>query len=129
MIQLPYFYLCTHKRERIENDETGKTAYFSDGIITRSADETITENGILLKDAHSALLPMTVKPDAYVFYSDDAFDGERNMVGCTFTEARVSVITANGPKFLYEATVTDGKISIRSNAGEALLIENKNSFS
>ncbi len=125
MIQLPYFYLCTHKRERIENDETGKTAYFSDGIITRSADETITENGVLLKDAHSALLPLTVKPDAYVFYSDDAFDGERDMIDCTFARARVSGITANGTEFLYETTVTNGKIAIHSNGGEALLIEPK----
>ena len=123
MIQLPYFYLCDHKRERIENDESGKTAYFSDGIVSRSADKTITENGVLLKDEHSVLLPLILKPDTYIFYSDDAFDGAWDIPGCTFAEAKVSRITADGAEFLYESAVTDGKILIKASAGEALLIE------
>ena len=123
MIQLPYFYLCEHKRERIENDESGKTAYFSDGIVSRSADETITVNGVAVKDGHSVLLPLTVKPDTFVFYSDDPFDGVRDIPGCAFAKAKVSCITADGTEFLYETSVTDGKITIHAAAGEALLIE------
>ncbi|MBE6597812.1 MAG: hypothetical protein E7638_00030 [Ruminococcaceae bacterium] len=123
MIQLPYFYLCDHKREGIENDESGKTAFFSDGIISRSADETISKNGITLKDAHSVLLPLTIRPDIYVFYSDNGFNGSREITECTFTRAKVSKITSGGIEPLYETTITDGRISLRANARDALLIE------
>jgi len=123
MIQLPYFYLCAHARERIENDENGKTAYFSDGIVSRSADKSITANGVSVKDEHSVLLPLTVKPDTFVFYSDDAFDGVREIPGCTFAQAKVSRITTDGTEFRYETAVADEKIRIRAGAGEALVIE------
>ena len=102
---------------------SGKTAYFSDGVISRSSDKTITENGVVLKDARSVLLPLFWKADTYIFYSDDAFDGVRDIPGCTFAEAKVSRITADGTEFLYETTVTNGQILIKTSAGEALLIE------
>lgn len=123
MIQIPYFFLCAHTRERIENDESGKTAYFSDSIVSRSADESITVNGVRVKDEHSVLLPLTGKPDTFVFYSDEAFDGVREISGCAFTQAKVSCVTAEGTEFLYNTAVTNGTIAVRAGAGEALVIE------
>ena len=123
MIQIPYFYLCTHSRERIENDDNGKTVIFSDGVVSCGAEETITENGVILKDRHSVLLPVSVKPGCRIFYSDEGFDGERIMPGCQSRRARISRITTEGPVFLGEFPVNDGKISLRTDPGEALLIE------
>lgn len=123
MIQLPYFYLCAHRRERIENDASGKTAYFSGNVVSRSCDKTISENGIVLKDEHSVLLPLFWRDDAHIFFSDTAYEGRRDIIGCTSSRARVSRITSSGTEVLYETEITDGKITLKSGAGEALLIE------
>ena len=123
MIQLPYFYLCAHRRERIENDASGKTAYFSGDVVSRSADGSISENGIVLKDAHSVLLPLYQRDGTHVFCSDTAYEGWRDIPGCASSRAKVSRITASGPEALYEAEIKNGKIRLRAGAGEALLIE------
>ena len=123
MIQLPYFYLCGHRRERIENDASGKTAYFSGNVVSRSSDETILENGVILKDGHSVLLPLFWRGGAYIFYSDAAYDGTRDIPGCGYSRARVSRVTASGTEFLYDTDIANGKIRLAAEAGEALLIE------
>lgn len=123
MIQLPYFCLCARRRERIENDASGKTAYFSGGVVSRSSDKTISENGIVLKDGHSVLLPLFWRDGAYMFYSDTAYEGLRDIPGYAFSGAQVSRVTASGTEALYTTDVTDGKICLKAEAGEALLIE------
>lgn len=63
------------------------------------------------------------RDDTYIAYSDDVCDGWRNIVDCSFTKAKVSRITADGTEFLYETDVKDGKIHLKADAAEALLIE------
>ena len=102
---------------------SGKTAYFSGGVVSRSSDKTILENGIVLKDGHSVLLPLFWREGAHIFYSDTAYEGWREIPGCASSRAKVSRITASGTEALYEAEITDGKIRLRAGPGEALLIE------
>lgn len=66
MINLPYFYLNTKKRMGF-TDSRHDAVRYSDGTVSR-ADGTITEGGMIVKDAYSIFLPHA---GGYVVYSEN----------------------------------------------------------
>ena len=123
MIQLPYFWLNLHDRISVVNHADGsKTAYYSDGIVSRGRDCTITMSGKTLKTDRRILLPVPWMQDAYLVYSDDAGEVAFAVPGGADGDYRLSVVTPQGLHARGTVSVTAETVSLSIGAGEALLL-------
>ena len=121
MVQLPYFWLCRHKRERIEDRDGVKTAFFSDGIVSGGGE--ITQNGRTLKSAGSVCLPVPWMEKAVLIWSDSAAEREYRLSGTADGGYRVSVVTSDGPIPQGTVRAENGRVSMRTEAETAYLLE------
>ena len=123
MIQLPYFWLNLHDRISVVNHADGsKTAYYSDGIVSRGRDCTITMSGKTLKNDRRILLPVPWMQNAYLAYSDDTGEVAFAVPGGADGDYRLSVVTPQGLHARGTVSVTAETVSLSIGAGEALLL-------
>jgi len=122
MIQLPYFWLCSHKRLSVVNHTDGtKTVYCDDGIVCRGRDKSIWQNSQMLKNDHFVSLPVPWMEDAYVVYADDA--GERVMhLPQADGKYCLRRITPAGLCDAGEVSVADGTVTVSFVGGDAYLL-------
>ena len=125
MIQLPYFWLCRHQRERIENRDGRKTAYFSEGIV--SGGGRITQYGRTVKTEDYGCLPVPWMDGAWVIWSDGTAERAYYVPEAEDGELRVSVITPDspepvGPEPDGTARIENGTVSLHTEAQKAYVL-------
>ena len=123
MIQLPYFWLCGHRRQSVVNHADGtKTVYCSDGVICRGHDKSIAKNGHVLKNEHFVSLPVPWMAGAYLVYADDAGKRLMHLIGAADGEYRVSRITSDGLCSCTTVFAANETAEIRFDGGDAYVL-------
>ncbi len=124
---VPYVYLNRYERLRYEEDETAPmddryTVFFSDGVVSRGADRSISKNGVILKRENDVILPLTEDNKTFIAYSETGRSGLWSVPDAAFCDANVYEITPQGNRFLCRTKVTDGQIGLDLSAGQAVAI-------
>ena len=124
---VPYVYLNRYDRLRYEEDETAPadgrfTVFFSDGVVSKGVNRSITKNGAVLKCENDVILPLTADNKTFIAYSETGRNSLWNVPDAAFAEADVCEITTDGNRFLCRKAVTNGQIELTLAAGQALVI-------
>jgi len=128
---VPYVYLNRYQRMSYTENPNAEyekkyTVYFSDGVITRAEDTSITKNGIVLKQGNDVILPLTEDNRIFVAYSENGKSGKWNVPDAAFASADVYAITAEGNQFICKAEICNGQIELNLTAGQAVAIKAAN---
>lgn len=121
-IQVPYHFLCTHKRLAIKGFGINERCEFSDGVISYNKGRRITQNGNLIKDGDTLFLPLVQKENQYFAYSKIG-DARFWNINTDSKKANIYRVTPNSNEFIKEENISNGKIMLKINSGEGLLIE------
>ena len=121
-IQVPYHFLCTHKRLAIKGFGINERCEFSDGVISYNKGRRITQNGNLIKDGDTLFLPLVQKENQYFAYSKKG-DARFWNINTDSKKANIYRVTPNSNEFIKEENISNGKIMLKINSGEGLLIE------
>lgn len=134
MVQVPYFWLCEHKRLSVVTAPDGsKTVTHESGIVCRGIDQSITQNGMTLKTDRRMLLPlphgtMSRTQSTFIAYSDDAGEfaftvpGTESITDENPVSAHVFRITPHGNEPKDDAEIRYGAVTLYLEAGEAVLL-------
>lgn len=68
-IQVPYNFLCEHRRLQIEGHRNNCLCKFSEDIVSYQKDGVITYNGHVIKQGDNLCIPFVLKKDCYLAYS------------------------------------------------------------
>ena len=121
--QLPYFYLNRHKRLSIEGDgETGYTAYFSGGVVTRGRDRSIAKDGLTLKRENDLLLPLDAEASTLIAFSENGRTGEWNVPDAADGTYRVTEVGLTENRDLGAAEIRDGVVRLTVAPGQMLAL-------
>lgn len=119
---IPYVYLNRYKRLSYKEDEGNYIVSFSDGVESIGKTKTIIKNGKVLKSGNDVILPLTEDNKIFVAYSENGRKGEWNIPDAELTNAKVYNITADGNEYICDATVTDNKIQLTLEPGQAVVV-------
>ena len=123
-MQLPYMYLNRYKRVSYKgNGLFGYTVTFSNGVVSKGSDKSISKNGLTLKKGCDIILPLNEDNKLFIAYTEKGYDGKWNMPDAEFTRARVYNITADGNEYAFDVTVESKTVEMKLKAGQAVVIE------
>lgn len=120
---VPYIYLNRYKRLSYKEDEGNFVVSFSDGVQSIGKTKTITKNGIVLKSGNDVILPLTEDNKIFIAYSENGRKGEWNIPDAEFINAKVYKITADGNEYICDTTVTNNKIQLSLEPGQAVAVK------
>ncbi len=128
LLQVPYFYLNRYRRLRYTEDpaaapEDRYTVYFSEEVVSRASDRSITKNGIELKRGGDVILPLTDDNETFIAYSENGKAGLWNVPDASFRHADVYEISADGNHFIGSVNVTGSQISLDLKPGQAVALK------
>lgn len=121
-VQVPYHFLCTKKRLKINGFIITEKCIFTDNVVSSFRKRMITENGIVLKNKNTLFLPYIHKENTYFAYSDKE-DERYWQVSKNAKYANIEEITPSGVVHREKLKITDGKLRLKINPYEALLVE------
>ncbi len=122
-LQLPYFYLNRYDRVNIVPDGEDYIAYFSDDIVSYGKTGTIVKNGVMLKEGNDVCLPLDKECETFIAYSENGRSGEWFMPDARFEKAKIYEITTDSNKYIGEADIRGGKISLTLAPSQAFVIK------
>ena len=124
-MQVPFFYLNHHKRERIEKHDDGSfTGYFSDGVVSEGKSESITKNGVYVKKGTDfILLPLNGSDKTFIAYSKIGKSGKWDIPDARDADVKIFRITADGNVPVGEAQIKNGTVEFSIQPREALVLE------
>lgn len=121
-IQVPYFFLCNHKRQSISIQKGDEKCVFSEGIVSYLKGQQISYNGNIIKDGDALFLPYL---NDNTFFAYSAFDDERewNIGEKSFTKLKIYEVSADKkPELLCEIVPAGSCIKLKLFSGKALII-------
>lgn len=121
-VQVPYHFLCTKKRIKIKGFFITEKCLFTDNVESAFRNRMITQNGIVLKKGDTLFLPYVHKENTYFAYSETG-DERFWLVNKNAESVNVNEITPSGVIYKEQLKVKDGKLKLKINARQALLIE------
>ncbi len=126
--QLPYFYLNRFQRLSFEENPDVEpalrfTAYFSNDVVSRGLDKSITRGGVVLKQQDDVILPLTEDNRTFIAYSASGRSGKWNVPDAAFDKADVYKISAAGNCLIGQVSVCNGQIELALEAGQAVAIK------
>lgn len=119
--QVPFHFLCTHRRLALKGHFMGERCIFSDGITTYRRRCRIDCNGETIKYENELFIPYIHERGSYVAYSEKGFEGKRTVALGSGTAA-VLEITPDGLKEIETAAIRDSQIKLKIKPRQALLI-------
>lgn len=121
-VQVPYHFLCRHKRLAIKGFGVNERCEFSDGIISYNQGGRIVQNGNVLKDGDDLCLPFVHQENCSIAYSRNGCNRVWNTINGKYSKAKLFQITEKGNVFLKEIPVFNGRLSLKVDPGSAILI-------
>lgn len=121
-VQVPYHFLCEHRRLAIKGFGISERCIFSDGIISYNKGRRIIQNGECLKDGDTLCLPFVHKKDCRFAYSKRGDRRIWNLQSRQYKSAKIFQITEQGNAFLKEQAISGGRLPLAIEPGQALLI-------
>ncbi|MGN0447669.1 MAG: endo-alpha-N-acetylgalactosaminidase family protein [Acutalibacteraceae bacterium] len=122
--QVPFHFLCTHKRLALKGHFINERCEFADGITTYRRHRRITQNGETIKQENEVFLPYVHEKGSYLAYSENGFEDFRK-VGTKSGTATVFEISPDGLKEIGTAEISNSQIHIKVKPKQALLIRVK----
>lgn len=124
-VQVPYHFLCTHRRLSICGQGLSARCVFSDGIVSYRRRQKITWDGDVLKEKDTLFLPIVQRNRVWLAYSATG-DRRRWPVKAENADAvEISRLSPFGSEFVREEIVRDGTLFLNLEKGEALLVHFK----
>lgn len=121
-VQIPYHFLCCHKRLEIKGYAFTERCIFSDGIISYNQKHKIVWDGQVMKEKDTLFLPMATKENTWIAYSKIPCERTWNVMESDSQKADIYKITANGNKFIKTEQIKDKKITFNFGKNEAFLV-------
>lgn len=121
-VQVPYHFLCRHKRLAIKGYGINERCEFSDGIISYNKGGKIIQNGNIMKDGDNLLLPFVHRDNCYFAYSKNGDDRVWKLQNTANAKAKLYRITEKGNEWIKDAEIKNGRIKLKLNKGEAMLL-------
>lgn len=122
-VQLPYRYLCRHRRLAIEGHGKNECCVFAHGIVSYNRRRRITKDGATLKEENTLFLPVDVGETAWVAYSEKGDSRSWRLPMPDGTAVNLYRVTPAGQCFLKQQTVREESLFLPLNAGEMLLVK------
>lgn len=119
--QVPFHFLCTHKRLALKGHFMNERCEFSDGTTTYRRHRRITQNGETIKLGNELFLPYVHEKDSYFVYSENGFAGFRKVSAKSGT-ATVFEISPDGLKEIETAEISNSQIHINVKPKHSLLV-------
>lgn len=119
--QVPFHFLCTHKRLALKGHFMNERCEFADGITTYRRHRRITQNGETIKLENEVFLPYIHEKNSYFAYSENGFEGFRK-VGAKSGTATVFEITPDGLKESGATEISNSEIGLKIMPKQALMI-------
>lgn len=117
---VPYLFLNRCRLQKITGFGKKRQAWFSNGVVTRIADKSITENGMLLKQEDTLCIPLAWKKDTYYAWSKSG--GTKSLSVCG-KSAEVFEVTENGPVLLDKIQISGGTVLLEMKPGAGYAIQ------
>lgn len=124
-VQVPYHFLCRHRRLAIKGFLSGERCEFSDGIISYCKGRRIVRSGNVIKDGDNLCLPFAHRENCYFAYSKNGDFRTWHIQEKDTASADIFRITAEKNKFIKNVHIEKGKLPLQIGRGEALLISLK----
>lgn len=124
-LQVPYHFLCAHKRLAIDGCGSNLQCTLSDGIESFGKTQTITQNGMVRKEGDTLLLPLVQKKGQYIAYSKTGDSRTWHIPEAVGRSAQVYVITENGNAFVNTLPIRNGELTLQIEPRQALLVVTK----
>lgn len=121
-VQVPFHFLCTHKRLAITGHGRRERCIYSDGIVSYKDKQKITQNGAVLKEKDNVFLPLIQKENTWIAYSKDGGRFTWKVPSDAVSSAKISQITTNGNVYLKELPLHGREITLELTPGQALLV-------
>lgn len=122
LIQVPYHFLCTHKRQAIRGILYGERCVYSEGVVSFCARTRITQDGELRKDKDTLLLPYVHIPNSWLAYSETGDTRVWVIPECADGTVQISLLTPTGEQPLKEARIENHRLSLELAPQQALLL-------
>lgn len=123
-VQVPYHYLCTKTRKRISGFLITEKCEFSDNVVSAFKNQTITQNGNIIKEKDNLLIPYVHKKNTWLAYSKNG-DERSWYADVENCDAEIYEISPNKIKFSKLTKITNKKLHLKIQPGQALLITAK----
>lgn len=121
-LQVPYHFLCAHKRLAIDGFGSNLHCTLSDGIESFGKAQTITQNGVVRKKGDTLLLPLVQKKGQYIAYSKTGDSRTWHIPEAVGRSAQVYAITENGNAFINTLPIKNGDLTLQIEPRQALLV-------
>lgn len=120
-VQVPYNFLCEHRRLAIEGRKGEYFCRYADDIVSYENGGIITYNSQIIKEGNNLCIPFVLKKDAYLAYSRCGDKRVWKVIG-DYRLAKVYRITPHGNEYLYETEVRDNTLELNIAKEEGLFI-------
>lgn len=124
-VQVPYHFLCRHRRLAIEGFGRNERCVFSERIVSYNRDRKIVWDGEVCKECDTLLLPLAQLPGCWLAYSGEGDNRRWPVREPGATRAALYRITPEGNRFLREAELEDGRLPLRLEKREGLIVQFK----
>lgn len=122
-MQLPYNYLCRHKRLSLNGKKGDYKCNYQGDICSSQCGGVITCQGYCIKDGDNLCLPLSHIENAYFAYSAVGDKRTWKLVDATTSQAKLYEITPIGKKYIGAANIKDGNIVLDIQPQQAIYIE------
>lgn len=121
-VQIPFHFLCTHKRLAIKGFGFNERCEFSDGIVSYNKRRKIIWNGNVIKDGDTLFMPFVQRDNCYFAYSKKEDRRIWKIFGENIHTASIYRIRPNGNEFVKSVGISDAALELHLNANEALFL-------
>lgn len=120
-VQVPYNFLCEHRRLAIEGSKGEYLCKYTDDIVSYEKGGVITYNSRIVKEGDNLCIPFVLKKDCYLAYSGTGDKRFWKITG-NYSSAKIYRITPHGNEYLYENEVRDNSLELNIAKEEGLFI-------
>lgn len=124
-VQVPYHFLCAHRRLSVSGQGLSARCVFSDGIVSYRRRQKITWDGDVLKEKDTLFLPIVQRDRVWLAYSATGDRRRWPVKEENAAAVEISRLTPFGSEFAREEVVREKTLFLNLEKGEALLVRFK----
>lgn len=121
-VQVPFHFLCRHKRLAIKGYAVTERCIFSENIVSYNKDRKIVWNGQVMKEKDTLFLPFVNKEHTWIAYSNVPCERTWKLIDEKAVKADIYKITAQGNEFLRSENIADGQMTFKFGKNEGFFV-------